>query len=67
MMHYVNRNGVTEQVRFFRQQPRNLASLPFDFEEERQARRTAFLDSVVFAVCAMGLVLMYALTLMGVF
>lgn len=60
-MHYINRNGVSEQIQFYRQQPREMQHVPFDFEEQDELHRKAMIDRVVFGVCAVGLVVLYSL------
>lgn len=60
-MYYIGKNGLPEQVRFYRQQPRGMQHVPFDFEEQDQLRRAAIIDALVFGVCAVGIVVLMAL------
>ena len=58
MHDYIARNGVSEQTRFYRQQPRKLAALPFDFELEendRSAMRNEFVVAFVVIVTLLSL------------
>ena len=54
-MHYMNRNGYNEQVRFYRQQPRYMASQSFDFEEKRKIKARTKFEYGMTIFCAIGL------------
>lgn len=60
-MHYIGKNGLPEQIMFYRQQPRDMQHVPFDFEEQDQMRRSAIIDALVFGICAVGIVVLMAL------
>ena len=56
--HFMNRNGCQEQVRYYRQEPIYMRHLPWDFEEKRQALRSAMLDAAVLWACVIGILVL---------
>lgn len=56
---YENRNGVIEQVRYFRQQPEHMKHAPFDFEADEAWRKAALMDMAVFITCALTLIALF--------
>ena len=56
----MNRNGIVEQMKFYRTQPPRMKSAPWDFEIEAEQRRKAIEDRAVFAVCVICGVALYA-------
>lgn len=59
MHNYISRNGVTEQTFYYRQQPRHLQHLPFDFQIDEEQRHKAILDRAVVAVCVICALALY--------
>lgn len=58
MHNYISRNGVTEQTFYYRQQPRHLQHLPWDFEIDAHNRRAAIADGVVLWLAVLGLIVL---------
>jgi hypothetical protein len=53
MMHYTGRY-TTEQMAFYRQQPRSMACVPFDFEADKAVDKA---DAFIGIACTIGLML----------
>ena len=55
MTYFIHRNGITEQMRFIRQQTHSMRHVPFDFELRAVMVRRAIIDfSVATAVIVSG-------------
>ena len=48
--HYTGRNGVSEQVRFYRREPEYIRHLPWDFEGKKLRARHVLADTAVYVV-----------------
>jgi hypothetical protein len=59
MHDFTHKNGVTEQTRWLRQQPRHMRHVPFDFEVQAELKRRAFIDGVVAWLGIVGLVCLW--------
>lgn len=58
-MYYEHRNGVIEQVRYYRQQPEHMKHAPFDFELDAEHRHKAVLDWAVGITCVLCAIFLY--------
>ena len=61
MTYFMHRNGITEQLRFIRQQPHSMRHVPFDFESEAILIRRAIIDfsmatAVIVGVVGIGII-----------
>ena len=56
MTYFIHRNGITEQMRFLRQQPHNMRHVPFDFELRAVMIRRAIIDFSVSMAIILGMV-----------
>lgn len=54
--HYMGRNGTIEQVRFYRQEPRYIRNLPWDFEQSSKRKRHIVAETIIvlFIVLTVG-------------
>lgn len=58
-MNYMNRNGVTEQVKFYRTQPEHMKHAQWDFEADDEWAKAAKRDMAVFITCALTLAALF--------
>lgn len=57
--HYTGRNGLPEQVRFYRQEPRYIRNLPWDFEQKNKRVRFILAETIITMAVVFGLVYLF--------
>lgn len=50
--HFMNRNGVVEQVRYYRRQPEYLKHLPWEFELKQQKTKHIVIETLIYSSVA---------------
>lgn len=54
--HYIGRNGVVEQVRYYRRQPEYLKHFPWGFEVKQQKTKHIVIETLIYSSVAVLIV-----------